>query len=150
MASGRLSCLKQEVQRYKCSTYAKTTQSVYRTHLRTYFRFCCFFGCTPVPAERETVCCYAAFLARSLSPSSIGGYLNILRVLHLDAGLPNPLENNWELALIRRGIERQKGVPPKQKLPITLAILREIFARLDHCSSSLDKSFWAACLIAFF
>ena len=146
---GRLSCLRQEVQRYKGSSYAKTTQATYRTHLRTYFRFCCFFGCTPVPAERDTVCCYTAFLARSLSPSSIGGYLNIIRVLHLDAGLPNPLENNWEVTLIRRGIARQLGTPPKQKLPITLAILRSIFPLLDF-SSTFEISFWAACLIAFF
>ena len=91
-----------------------------------------------------------AFLARSLSPSSIASYLNIIRILHLDAGLANPLENNWELQMVRRGVARLRGVPVKQKLPITLALLRDIFPFLDHFSSSFDKSFWAAALIAFF
>jgi hypothetical protein len=52
--------------------------------------------------------------------------------------------------MIKRGISRMKGVPPKQKFPITLVILREIFPFLDHFSSSFDISFWAACLVAFF
>ena len=91
-----------------------------------------------------------SFLARSLSSSSINGYLNIIRLLHLDAGLPNPLENNWEVQQIKRGIARLKGSPLKQKHPITVQILRESFLLLDHVSSTLDKSFWAACLIAFF
>jgi integrase len=145
----RLASLRQEVLRYKSLSLAKTTQSVYKTHLKTFLRFCCFYGCTPVPVEHETLCCYVAFLARSLSPSSVNSYLNIIRILHLDAGLVNPLDN-WELAMIKRGVNRMKGQPPKQKFPITLSILREIFPLLDHFSSPLDISFWAACLIAFF
>ena len=127
----RLATLQQEVLRYKSLSLAKTTQSVYKTHLKTYLRFCCFYGCTPVPAEHETLCCYVAFLARSLSASSVNSYLNIIRILHLDAGLANPLDN-WELSMIKRGVCRMKGVPPKQKFPITLGILREIFPYLDH------------------
>ena len=135
---------------YKGSALAKSTQSAYRSHLNAFLRFCVFFGCTPIPADRDTICCYTAFLARSLAPSSINGYLNIIRLLHLDAGLPNPLENNWEVQQIKRGIARIKGSPIKQKFPISISILREIFALLDHVNSSLDKAFWSACLIAFF
>jgi hypothetical protein len=102
-----------------------------------------------VPAEHDTICCYIAFLARSLAPSSISSYLNIIRILHLDAGLPNPMQNDWEIQMIRRGISRQKGVPVKQKYPITIDILRGIFGLLDHVHSNFDKAFWAACIIAF-
>jgi hypothetical protein len=103
-----------------------------------------------VPADNDTLTCYVAFLARSISASSISGYLNIIRILHLDAGLPNPLENNWEVQMVKRGVSRLKGVPAKQKLPITVQILREVFEGLDHFSSPLDIAFWAACLVAFF
>jgi hypothetical protein len=103
-----------------------------------------------VPASQETLCCYVAFLARSLSPSSISGYLNIIRILHLDAGLTNPLADNWQVQLVKRGVTRLKGQPVKQKLPITVEMLREFFPFLDHFGSAFDKSFWAAALIAFF
>jgi hypothetical protein len=145
-----LSALKLEVNRYKGSSLARSTQSTYRSHLNAYLRFCAYFGCVPIPADRDTVCCYVAFLARSLASSSINGYLNIIRLLHLDAGLPNPLENNWEVQQIKRGVARLKGIPIKQKHPITIQILREFFYLLDHHTSSLDKSFWAACLLAFY
>ena len=135
---------------YKSLSLAKSTQSAYKSHLKAYLRFCVFFGCTSVPADRDTICCYIAFLARSLSPSSIGSYLNIIRILHLDAGLPNPLANDWEIQMIRRGVSRLKGSPVRQKLPITIGILRGIFGLLDHFNSNLDIAFWAACLIAFF
>jgi hypothetical protein len=62
-----------------------------------------------MPASQETLCCYVAFLARSLSPSSIASYLNIIRILHLDAGLENPLADNWELQMVHRGVSRLKG-----------------------------------------
>ena len=113
-------------------SFAKSTQAAYKTHLKTYLRFCCFYGCVAVPADQETLCCYVAFLARSLSPSSISGYLNIIRILHLDAGLANPLMDNWQLQLVKRGVTRLKGVPVKQKLPITIEMLRDFFPLLDH------------------
>ena len=127
MLESRLQSLKTEVNQYKSLSLAKSTQSAYKSHLKAYLCFCIFFGCTPVPAERETICCYIAFLARSLSPCSIGSYLNIVRVLHLDAGLPNPLQNDWEIQMIKRGVARLKGVPIRQKLPITIEILRGYF-----------------------
>ena len=142
--------LYKEVSYYKGASYAKSTQAAYKTNLKTYLRLCCYYSCVPVPASQETLSCYVAFLARSLSPSSITSYLNIIRILHLDAGLVNPLEHNWELQMVRRGVAQLKGVPVKQKLPITLVLLRDFFPFLDHYSSSFDKSFWAAALIAFF
>ena len=62
--------------------------------------------------------------------------MNIIRVLHLDAGLPNPLQNDWEFQMIKRGVARLNGVPVRQKLPITIDILRGIFGLLDHFNSN--------------
>ena len=92
---------------------------------------------------------YIAFLARSLKPSSINGYLNIIRILHLDLGLPNPLENNYAVKNLKRGIARVKGSPPVQKLPITTQILLLICARLCF-SMQKDIVFWAACLVGYY
>ncbi|KAI8487173.1 hypothetical protein Bbelb_349710 [Branchiostoma belcheri] len=38
---------------------------------------------------------YAVFLARTLKFSSIVGYLNIIRILHQEAGYENPPQDNW-------------------------------------------------------
>jgi hypothetical protein len=92
---------------------------------------------------------YVVHLAGRLQPSSIPRYLNVIRLLHLEAGMLNPLKENWELLLVRKGINRVKGVAPVQKLPITIGILRSI-----HSSLSLhlpfDAAFWLALLIGFY
>ena len=37
--------------------------------------------------------------------------------MHLEAGLPNPLEKNWYVSSILKGIRRVKGDASVQKLP---------------------------------
>ena len=76
-------------------------------------------------------------------------YLNIVRILHVDAGFSNPLESNWYVSSILKGVRRVKGDISLQKLPITLDILQSIFTKLNLLCS-LDRTFWAACLVAFY
>ena len=128
---------------------AESTKSAYRSQLNAFLRFCLHFALTPVPVEQGTLKCYVAFLARSLNPSSIPGYLNVVRLLHLNAGLVNPLKDNFEIVMLRRGITRKLGRPPLQKLPITIVILRKMYGVLDM-SIPTDLAFWTACLIGFY
>jgi len=69
--------------------------------------------------------------------------------MHLDAELPNPLANNFELNNVKKGIDRELGTPPKQMLPITCDILLRVKGLLD-LSSPPDMSFWACCILGFF
>jgi hypothetical protein len=138
-----------EAAAYKHSALASSTKCTYRSQLNAFLRFCLYFGCVPAPADQTTLKCYVAFLARSLNPSSIPGYLNVVRLLHLNAGLPNPLVDNWELNMIKRGVTRVLGRPPLQKLPITLKILREMYQLIDLTVPG-DLVFWTACLVCFF
>jgi hypothetical protein len=50
--------------------------------------------------------------------------------------------------MIQRGMTRLMGSPPKQKLPITVAILLDLKKSLFDSPS--DVAFWAACVVAFF
>ena len=104
---------------------------------------------TPVPATQLTLLSYVTFLSRTLKPTSISNYINIIRLLHLDAGLDNPLANNFELTNLRRGIARELGSPPKQMLPITCELLYTIKGMLNF-NQSCDIAFWAACILGFF
>ena len=75
--------------------------------------------------------------------------MNVVRLLHLEAGFANPLENNWYVSSILKGVKRVKGNTVTQKLPITIDILIGILAKLD-LMKSFDRCFWTACLVAFF
>ena len=63
--------------------------------------------------------------------------------------MPNPLCENWEITLLKRGINRLKGKPPQQKLPITVEFLRKIRVLLDM-KMPFDVAFWAALLVGFY
>ena len=105
-----------------------------------------------MPCTAHHLLRYVVFLARTLASSSIPCYLNIVRILHLQHGFPNPLEEplfKYQKTLLMRGIMRINSKAVSQKLPITPAILNLIFEQLD-LTVSLDATFWAACLVAFF
>jgi hypothetical protein len=84
-----------------------------------------------------------------MRPSSVKQYLNMVRILHLENGYPNPIEGDYFLTSVLKGVQRTKGNFSKKKLPITPAILRSIRSKLNmHVSQ--NATFWAACLVAFF
>ncbi|KAK3718287.1 hypothetical protein QZH41_010094, partial [Actinostola sp. cb2023] len=141
--------LETEISEYRTHLFAESTKSTYKTHRNTFLNFCTHMGYQPVPLQHSHLLQYAAFLARILKPSSIRSYLNIIGILHKEFGLPNPLLDNWALKSLLTGINRVKGSPPQQKLPITPAILMDIHSTLCF-TNSLDSSFWAICLVAFF
>lgn len=141
--------LDRDVQFFRNHTFATSTNNTYRTQRRVYFDFCAQLGISPVPLSQADLGRYIAFLSRKLVFSSIRQYLNIIRLLHLDAGLPNPLDNNWYISSILKGVKRVKGNTVTQKLPITIDILTGILTKLN-LQLSLDRCFWAACLVAFF
>ena len=119
---------------FKRFALAESTKTTYRSQLNAFLRFCLFYDQVPLPASQDTLKCYVVFLARSLNPSSLPGYLNVVRIMHVNAGYDNPLKDNFEITMIRRGITRPLGRPQVQKLPFTLDILRAIFALLDMSS----------------
>lgn len=115
---------------------------------KAYLRFCIHFEKTPIPTTSATIAMYATFLARTLNPSSIGSYLNVIKLMHEEQGYSNPL-NDWNLKMLKRGINRNLGKPPCQKLPITPQILLSIYSVLDLSLPKI-KAFWAASLVAFY
>ncbi len=149
MANKQLNLLVQELKHYKRHAFAETTKVTYKVHLRAFLRFCIFFNLTPVPCEKLTVLLYVVYLSRSLKPESIRQYLNIIRIVHVEAGLPNPLDDFYSLTLVLRGIKRLKGTPTVPKAPITPEILRKMHTCID-LDVPFWATFWAACLTAFF
>lgn len=138
-----------EVASYRRSMFAESTQKTYLSQLRVYLRFCLYFGYRIVPATTQTLIRYCIFLARNHVPSSVRQYLNVVRIIHLDNYLPNPLENNFPLRSVLKGIDRVHGRPPVRKLPITPVLLRMFYELLDM-SKNFDIVFFSACVVAFY
>ena len=133
---------------FRSQAFASSTARTYNTHLRAYLSFCNLVNINPVPITHVHIARYVAYLASRLSYNSIRQYLNIIRILHLEGGLPNPLESSWYLQSLLRGCKRVLGGGCKPKLPITIDLLHRIFQVLD-LTSPFDIVFWAACLVAF-
>jgi hypothetical protein len=112
---------------FKGAAFAKSTVKTYKSQTTAFLKFCLHYNLNSLPASQDTLCAYLAFLSRSLSPSSIKGYMNAVRLLHIEAGFVNPLLQNWEIMMIQRGISRLMGTPPKQKLPVTIPMLLALF-----------------------
>ena len=135
--------------KYRRSAYAASSLRAYRCHLRVYQHFCASAGCCPVPASQETLCRFAAFLARSRSSSSVRQYLNIVRLVHLELGLNNPLADNFHLKTLLNGIRRSSRKSMCQKLPLTIGHLTQIRSVLD-LNAIPDACFFAILTTCFF
>ncbi len=152
MVSGRISlesALDNEVRAFRSQTFAPSTKDTYRTHRDTYLAFCKHMGYSPVPATTNTICRYVAMLARTLKFSSVKQYLNIIRLLHLEWNLENPLADNFRLSSVLKGIRRQLGNTVTRKLPILPQQLKVILSHLN-VRDPVDGSIWGACLIMFY
>ena len=141
--------LDRQVRFYQGLCYATNTKKAYNVHRRAYIAFCNSVGAKPVPADTKLLCRYAVHLARKLKFNSIKQYLNIVRLLHLEMGLPNPCIDNFHLSATLRGIKRHLGDAVIRKEPITPDMLKSILAALD-ISSPRGAAVWAACCLMFF
>lgn len=129
--------------------FAPATWRTYNSHLKTYMEFCDQAGIKLVPISDRDLACFAAFLANKLSYNSCKQYLNIVKLLHEEAGFPNPLCNNWLLNTVCKGMKRTLGAQCTPKLPITLDVMNKLFKLID-LSDQKELCFWCACVIAFF
>ena len=128
--------------------YASSTQKTYSTYLSCYHKFCANANINPVPISQQDLARYVAFLSYKLCYSSIVNYLTVVRLVHLEAGLDNPV-STYYINSLQKGTRRLLGDSSSPKLPVTPDILLKIRTLLPF-TSSFDISFWAACLVAFY
>ena len=143
------SSLDHEVLEYLQQTYAKSTQRVYKTQKDSYFSFCAFMGYAPVPASTTVLCLYAAMLGRTLKYSTVKQYLCIIKKLHKEWNLPDPILDNYQLNSVLKGMRRALGDTPSRKLPVDRDLLLQILSQLN-LRSIQDRNIWAAAVLMFF
>ena len=141
--------LSEEIYFYCSHTFAEAIKGTYCTYHKAHVQFWEFMGFNPLTTTTVIICQYAAFLAQSPKLSSIRNYITIISLLHKEFSLPNPPRDNWVIRSLLQGIKRVKGGEISQQLSITLNILLCIHYRLNLWHS-LDATFWAVCLVAFY
>lgn len=134
---------------YQRSAYSANTIRCYASQRKSYINFCTRIGVAPVPATTQLLCRYVAFLGRTLCYKSIRQYLNIIRIIHMEWGIHNPLEGDYYLTQTLRGARRVLGDTSVQKEPITPEMLMSVFNHID-LSTRIGAATWAAALVMFF
>jgi len=146
----KLQELDEAVLRLKGLALEESTQRSYATHRARYLQFCDEYGLSPVPISQVQAARYVAYLADSLSPSSIPKYLNIIRIIHLEHNLPDPcVLQLYDVKCVLAGLSKEKGTAPRRMEPITPQILLKMLQHIDLTTID-DLSVWAACLLGFF
>lgn len=133
---------------FRSRVFADSTKKTYMLYFKSYESFCNSLCISLIPISKENLARYIANLSLRLKYSSIVNYLNIVKLLHDEAGIPYPVESHF-IQSVLKGTKRVLGDERTQKLPITPSILYGIFSTID-LENSFDISFWAACLVAFF
>ncbi|MEW8548539.1 MAG: hypothetical protein AB2693_33985, partial [Candidatus Thiodiazotropha sp.] len=82
--------LDQDVSFYMDNTFAPSTSRTYMTQQLAYFEFCNKVSIQPVPLSQADLGRYIAYLCRRLCFSSVRQYLNVVGLIHLEAGFANP------------------------------------------------------------
>ena len=147
-ATKEIRALDSIVDSFRNHAFAESTKRTYNNYLRSYIDFCRKFHICIVPLSPTNLARYVAFLSDRLQFSSITNYLSVVRLLHLEAGLPSPLDSFY-IHSVLKGAKRVIGGQANRKLPITPGILHKIFSLLS-LHNSKDLCFWTACLVAFF
>ena len=146
----KFSGLDEKIAYFRVRALEKSTHLSYASHRKAYFSFCEEYSIPPVPASPLQIARYTAHLASRLSANSIPKYLNIIRILHEEAGLGDPhIGDMFLVQQVRRGIEKEKGKGAKRVKPITPQILLSIRERLVLTEFN-DAAIWAVCVLGFF
>ena len=124
-----------------------STRSSYSAGQRAYLEFCKNFGVSnPIPATEESLSFFITHLARKLAHGTIKSYLFAVRSLHVDLGLPSPLEKCLVLERLLAGVKEVKGKDARpSRLPVTTEVIARFAHLLDSNQTHETRLFLAIC-----
>ena len=142
--------LEAEVRRSMLAAWAPGTIKNMQTQFDIFEKFCKLYRYQALPASYQTLGAFAQFLARDFrATSSIKNYLVGVKWFHVLAGMDTSQFDHISLKLVFKGIARFKKHLPKQALPLTPDIMKEMHARLDLTTVN-DVSLWTLLVFGFF
>ena len=114
---GFLDSLDDKVRWLQEQVFAPSTRVTYASQRRLYQHFCVLGDINPVPLSQDNACRYIAFLSQKLAYTSIKQYINVIRIMHLDAGHANPFQGSWHIDMLLKGTKRVSGTAHNSSYP---------------------------------
>lgn len=131
---------------------APTTRRTYAAGLRRFEQFTASYAIAPYPASTLTLKYFTSHLARTVTYQTIKVYLAAIRLKHIELGYPDPTTAPL-LKYFVCGIKRIRGSQQRQRLPITIEVLRKLKLHLGNTPGYRyqdQRMLWAAFTTAFF
>ena len=130
---------------------AQSTCRTYSAGLTKFHPFCDQYNLHTHPASSLTLQYFCVHEARHISYKTIKVYLAAIRLDHIENGYQDPTRDNL-LQLVCRGIRHHQGDNQRNRLPITLNILRTLQEQLRQSSYTFQEKLmlWSAFTIAFY
>ena len=123
------SALARVTQQYQHAALANNSHRTYNTGVKSYARFCTYFGISIFPASDLSLAKFAAFMAKTCKASTIKTYISGIRNEHLVRGMQfKATRERFPLQQVLKGIKRTNGDTAKPKLPITKEVLADIWS----------------------
>ncbi len=136
---------------------AESTARSYRSAQKRYLRLCEARHLVSLPLGESTLVAFSASMAQErLKHRTIKCYLSALRHLQIASRLPDPFHaaSFPFLEYVLKGIKKaqaRQGPQQRPRLPITPAILRQLFRYWStHLNAHDSKMLWAAACIGYF
>ena len=116
--------------------------------VRTWFTFCVYYDLLCMPATSATVIPFLELMALTVSYGHLKHLLSSLKFYHQSKGLMYP-EHDFEINNTFHGLKRKLARTPNQALPLTPAIMRNMFTKLDM-DIVKDRALWCSYLVTFY
>ena len=101
-----------------------------------------------MPATSATVIPFLELMALTVSYGHLKHLLSSLKFYHQSKGLMYP-EHDFEINNTLHGLKRKLARTPNQALPLTPAIMRNMFTKLDM-DIVKDRALWCSYLVTFY
>ena len=130
--------------------YAQGTSLNIKSHWRSYFIFCKYFGITPLPANGPTLCMFLQFMSRTINSFKyLCNVMSSIKKLHQCTGYQLIAGESLIVKAQLSGLRRILGDIQIQKLPVTPGMLLHIY-QLLNTSDTFHLCLWAAFTFGFF
>ena len=135
--------------------FAPSTRATYKAGIKRFKLFCSQHKVCPLPADKETVAYFAAYLSRSVTPTTMK--LSAISAWHNRKGFRSPTSQNPILKLVIKGAKRihaNNKSNEARRQPITLDVLQTLIRLLQssHCCLNQhdQRMLQAAFTVAFY
>lgn len=115
---------------YAAASKAEATWRAYRSDWSQWAQWCARRGVDPWDADPEHVAEWAADLAQTVRPSTVGRKVAAMSSVYRMAGRPSPARDD-RVRLTLAGIRRTHGAAPAKAAPLTADLLRQVVGQLD-------------------